>query len=313
MNTNTSLLLSLSLFAGLSSGTADAQPLAGHAQPTTGQAQPTTTDAQPTTADAQPTTGYAPVNGIKMYYEIHGGASTPLILIHGGGSTIESSWSRLLPLLSRHIRVIAVELQAHGRTSDRNGPESFQQDADDVAALLKHLGIAKANIAGFSNGGTTTLQLAIHYPELVNKIIVISGAYRRDGFMPGFFERMPHATLADMPAELKEDYLKVAPDKDHLQVMFEKDRNRMIGFTDWADDDIRAIKAPALIMNSDHDVITSEHALRISHTVPNAKLVILPGTHGSVLGETGTEEERKKYAAITALLIEDFLSPATTR
>src|ERR1700761_9023298 len=77
--------------------------------------------------------GYAPVNGLKMYYEIHGNGGVPLVLIHGGGSTIESSFGRLLPLLSRHNKIIAVELQAHGRTSDRPGPESFEQDADDVA------------------------------------------------------------------------------------------------------------------------------------------------------------------------------------
>jgi pimeloyl-ACP methyl ester carboxylesterase len=87
----------------------------------------------------------------------------PLVLIHGGGSTIDVTFGNILPYLAANNKIIAVELQAHGRTSDRNAPESFEQDADDVAALLKHLNITKANIMGFSNGGTTTLQIAIRH------------------------------------------------------------------------------------------------------------------------------------------------------
>src|ERR1700761_8634804 len=100
------------------------------------------------------TSGYAPVNGLHMYYQIHGEGKMPLVLIHGGGSTIETSFERLLPLFAKNNKVIALELQAHGRTGDRDAPESFNQDADDVAGLLKYLDIAKANIVGFSNGGS---------------------------------------------------------------------------------------------------------------------------------------------------------------
>src|SRR6478735_6123149 len=121
-------------------------------------------------------TGYATVNGIKMYYEIHG-EGKPLVLIHGGGSTIETTFGNILPLLAKRYKVIAVELQAHGHTSDRNAPETFEQDADDVAALLKQLNIAKAYVFGFSNGGSTTLQIAIRHPEVVDKIVVASAAY----------------------------------------------------------------------------------------------------------------------------------------
>src|SRR5689334_21440507 len=106
-------------------------------------------------------TGYAPVNGINMYYEIHGQGDLPLVLIHGGGSTIESTFGNLLPLVNDYGKLIAIELQAHGRTSDRDAPESFELDADYVAALLKYLKIQKANFIGFSNGGTTTMQIAI--------------------------------------------------------------------------------------------------------------------------------------------------------
>ena len=241
-----------------------------------------------------------------MYYEIHGKGQTPVVLIHGGGSTIESSFHYLLPLLASHYRVVAVELQAHGRTSDRDSPESFQQDADDVAALLGYLQIGKADFLGFSNGGSTVLQIAIRHPDLVDKIVPISGVYRRDGLVPGFFDNMPKATLAVMPAILREDFLKETPDTAKLLVMFQKDKQRMIDFKDWSDDDLRSIKAPAMIISSDRDVIMPEHTMRMARVIPGARLVILPGVHGSSIGaaEAGVG---KGYAEITARLVEDFL------
>lgn len=254
------------------------------------------------------TSGYAPVNGLNMYYEIHGSATLPLVLIHGGGSTIETSFGNILPSLSDYGKVIAVELQAHGRTSDRDAPESFEQDADDVAALLKYLKVDKANFLGFSNGGTTTMQIAIRHPDIVNKIVVVSANYKRDGLIPGFFEGMQNATLDNMPAPLKTAYLKVAPDKSHLQTMFDKDKTRMLTFKDRTDDDIRSIKAAVLLMVADHDVVTSEHVLKMSRLIPDARLVILPGTHGSFIGEVCTAKKNSKLPEITAALVEEFLS-----
>jgi pimeloyl-ACP methyl ester carboxylesterase len=256
------------------------------------------------------TTGYAPVNGLKMYYEIHGSGTIPLVLIHGGGSTLETSFGNILPLLSGYSKVIAVELQAHGRTSDRDASESFEQDADDVAALLKYLKVTKANILGFSNGASTTMQIAIRHPDIVNKIIVITGAYKRDGFIPGFFNGFANATLANMPEPLKAAYLKVAPDKNQLQVMFDKDVQRMATFKDWSDDAIRSIKAPALFMASDHDVITIEHTVQMVHLVQGAKLIVLPGAHGAIIGaaEAGPVKNGSKLLEITITLIEEFLN-----
>ena len=256
------------------------------------------------------TSGYAPVNGLKMYYEIHGKGTLPLVLIHGGGSTIETTFGSMLPLLSNYGKIIAVELQAHGRTSDRDTPESFEQDADDVAALLKYLKIDKANFWGFSNGGSTTMQIAIRHPEMVNKIVVASGAYKRDGFMPGFFDGFPNATLADMPESLKAAYLKVAPDKSGLRVMFDKDVARMENFKDWSDDALRSIKAPALFMVADHDVITVEHTIQMSRLVQGAQLVVLPGHHGAFMGaeEAGAVKKGSKFPEVTVALVEGFLN-----
>jgi len=257
--------------------------------------------------DTMPTGNYAAVNGIKMYYEIHG-EGNPLVLIHGGGSTIETTFGNILPLFAKRYKVIAVELQAHGHTSDRNAPESFQQDADDVAALLKQLNISKANILGFSNGGSTTLQIAIRHPALVDKIIVIAGAYQREGFIPGFFEGMQQATIKNMPQPLQDAFLKINPDTAALLNMFNKDKNRMINFKDWPDDDLQSIKAPALIINADKDVITTEHALKMSRLISNAGLMILPGLHGECLGAIETTKTNSKIPGMTVVVVEEFLN-----
>jgi pimeloyl-ACP methyl ester carboxylesterase len=252
------------------------------------------------------TSGHAPVNGINMYYEIHGKGELPLVLIHGGGSTIETSFGVLLPLLASNNKVIAVELQAHGRTSDRNTPESFEQDADDVAALLKHLKVDKANILGFSNGGTTTLQIAMRHAQLVNKIIVISGATKREGFMTGFFDFMKTAAFDTMPQPLKDAYLKVTPNEAGLLNMFNKDRQRMIDFKDISDAAISTIKAPALFMVADKDVISVKHTADMASLINGAQLIVLPGGHGQFFGEMDSAKGRKLPEA-TALLVQDFL------
>lgn len=256
------------------------------------------------------TTGqYAEVNGISMYYEIHGEGGTPLVLIHGGGSTLDTSFGRILPYFAHYGKVIAVELQAHGRTGDRDAPETFEQDADDVAALLSHLKINKANILGYSNGGTTTLQFAIRHPQLVNKIIVIAGGYKRDGFFAGFFDFMQDASMDNMPALLKDAFIKVNPDKAALQTMFEKDKARMIGFKDYSDEAISSIQSPGLFMVADKDVITVEHTQKMSSLVAGSELVVLPGTHGAFFGaaEAGLPKS-SRLPEVTAILVNEFLA-----
>jgi pimeloyl-ACP methyl ester carboxylesterase len=253
-------------------------------------------------AEAQ--SGYAPLNGIEMYYEIHG-SGYPLVLIHGGGSTIETTFSNILPLFARKHTVIAVELQAHGHTSDRDTPESFEQDADDVAALLKHLNIDKADVLGFSNGGTTTMKIGIEYPGLVNKLVIISAMYKREGMFNGFFEMMATATLNDMPKHLQDAFLEINNDSAALMNMFNKDRMRMINFKDWKDEDLALIEAPSLIVLGDKDVVTTEHAVEMNRKIKNSELLILPGDHGSFIGE-GTNEPGE-MPALTVAIIEEFL------
>jgi pimeloyl-ACP methyl ester carboxylesterase len=264
----------------------------------------------PNKMEMEKVSGYAPVNGLKMYYEIYGKGEMPLVLIHGGGSTIQSTFGTILPMLAMHHKVIAVELQAHGRTNDRNAPESFVQDADDVAGLLKYLKIDKANFLGFSNGGTTTLQIAIRHPEIVNKIIPVSCSYTREGMIAGFFEHMPHATLDTMPKPLQAAFLAVNPDQKDLQTMFEKDKQRMVSFKDIPDDLIKSIKAPALIIVGDHDVVTTDHAVKMSHVLQNAQLAILPGNHGSFIGEVCSIQKGSRFPEMTVVMVDEFLAKA---
>jgi pimeloyl-ACP methyl ester carboxylesterase len=250
--------------------------------------------------------GYLPVNGIKMYYEIHG-SGQPLVLIHGGGSTITTSFGKILPLLAKNHKVIAVELQAHGHTSDRNEPESFEQDANDVAGLLSQLNINAADILGFSNGGHTAMQLAISHPEKIRKLIIASAFYKKAGTPAAFWEMMNHATFAGMPQPLKDAYLKINNDTAALLNMFHKDVHRMQNFKDWSDKDIKSITVPALLIAGDKDIITPEHAVAMSRLIPHCQLAILPGGHGNYLGEITTLINGKWTQEYASSLIEQFL------
>lgn len=257
------------------------------------------------TVMAQAPGKYASVNGLKMYYEIHG-SGFPLVLIHGGGSTIGTSFGRILPSLAKTHQVIAVELQAHGHTADIDRPLSFEQDADDVAALLQQLHISKADIFGFSNGAGTTLEIAIRHPEIVNKIVVASTMYKKAGSYPWFWEMMAHATFEEMPQALKEAFLQINPDSNALYRMYDRDVTRMRNFKDIPDEDIRGIKAPALIIAGNNDVVTPEHVVEMYRTMQHAQIAIFPGGHGEYIGEITTVKPGiQEYPAIA--IIEKFL------
>lgn len=250
--------------------------------------------------------GFAPVNGIKMYYEVYG-KGKPLVLIHGGGSTIETTFGRVIQSLAEHRKVIAIELQAHGRTSDRDSDLSFEQDADDAVGLLHYLKIDRADFFGFSNGGTTTLQIAIRHPQVVNKIVLGSALSKRNGVPEQFWDFMKQATLDNMPPELKSAYFKVAPESDRLQVMHGRDVKRMMDFQDITDQQIKSIKAPALIINGDKDVITPEHALEMHRLLSNSELAIMPGLHGEYIEEVTTLKSKSHQANFVIQMIERFL------
>ena len=250
--------------------------------------------------------GYALVNGLNMYYEIYG-EGNPLVLIHGGGSTIQSTFGRVIPLLAKNHKLIAVELQAHGRTGDRKTALSFTQDADDIAALLQFLEIPKADIFGFSNGGTTALEMGIRHPGMVGKIVAASPLAKRNGAPDWFWQVMSKAKLQNMPAQLRTAYLEVNPDSAGLQNMHDKDAERMINFTDIPDEQLEGIQSPVFIIIADNDVILEEHGKELVNLIPDSKLLIVPGMHGSYIGEITSFKPGTKTSDYVIPQIEEFL------
>lgn len=261
----------------------------------------------PTTDSLTKKTGYSEVNGISMYYEIYG-EGKPLVLLHGGGSTIQTTFGRVLPLFSKDRQLICVELQAHGRTGDRNTGISFEQDADDVAALLKNLNIPKADFFGFSNGGTTALQIAIRHPQICNRIVAGSVLLKRDGTFPQFWEFMKNGTFDQMPQQYKDAYLEVTPDLVKLHTMYEKCSERMINFSDLPDELLQSIKVPVMLVNGDADVASSEHIVAMCKLIPGARLAIIPGGHGAYIGEITTLTPGYTSDEFIVPLIEKFLA-----
>jgi pimeloyl-ACP methyl ester carboxylesterase len=296
------------------------------AQAVAAAGQPRDDADKPASAPAAKKHGYASVNGLKMYYEVHG-AGTPLVLLHGGGSTIETTFGKVLPSLARTRRIVAFEQQGHGRTADVAGrPFSFEQSADDTAALLEHLKIDKADLFGFSNGGNIALQVAIRHPAKVRKLVVASAMYKKDGLYPEVWEFMKRATLENMPKELQEAYRKVAPHPEQLQTFHDKCAKRMLDFKDWQPEDLRAIAAPTLLMIGDADSVRPEHAVEMFRLLPHAKLAVFPGGHGAYIGEvTGARRESSqvrfgdasdsskkasRVPEVAVALVEEFLDAA---
>jgi pimeloyl-ACP methyl ester carboxylesterase len=240
---------------------------------------------------------------------VHGsGSGTPLVLLPGGGSTIDATYGRILPLLARQRVVIAIEEQNHGRSGHRSTPERFTDSADDAAAVLRHLGIDKVDLMGFSNGASIALQVAIRHPSLVRKLVFASSMTKRNGAAPQFWQNMANSSFDDMPQPLKDAFLRVNNDQALLHDMYEKDSERMRNFVETSDEDVRTVSIPTLILSGDRDVPTTDHALELSRLFPNAQLMILPGGHGDYLGELLASPQDSRYAQLTAGLIDEFLT-----
>ncbi|HEX2684832.1 MAG TPA: alpha/beta hydrolase [Ferruginibacter sp.] len=252
------------------------------------------------------TSGHASINNLNMYYEVHG-QGFPLVLIHGGGSTIETNFGRIIPLLAKNRQLVCVELQAHGRTGDRDTGLSFEQDADDVAGLLDYLKIPKADILGFSNGGQTAIEIVARHPQIVNCLILASTFYNRSAVVPQFWEMFNNATLELMPPLLQTGFLAVNNNPALLLNMFNRDVQRMKNFKDFDEEKIRSIKSPTLIINANQDVGSVEHAVEMHRMIPGSELVIFPGGHGTYLGAVEALENGKWPAFNATSLIEEFL------
>jgi pimeloyl-ACP methyl ester carboxylesterase len=234
--------------------------------------------------------GYAPVNGLQMYYEVHGSGGTPLLLLHGGLFNIDLQFGKLLPSLAAGRQVIAADFQGHGRTNDIDRPLTSADLASDVVGLLQHLRVAQADVFGFSVGGAVALHLAIRKPEVVRKLIVSSASFHPEGDRPENSDALGAMTvdmIAGTPMEL--EYRAKSPHPDRLQDLLDKLGNFDPGFTGWSDADIQGIAAPALITVGDCDAVHLNHMVKFLRLrggdvngdlvgVPSSQLAVFPGT-----------------------------------
>lgn len=233
---------------------------------------------------------YAQVNGLSMYYEVQGEGGTPLVLVHGAFSAIGTSFGELLPGLAKGRRVIAVELQGHGRTADIDRPFGYDVWADDLAALLAQLEIDQADVFGYSFGSAVALELRFRHPERVRKLVLASAAANLDGLHPGLMDGLEGFTaehLAGSP--FAEEYQRIAPDPDGLPALVEKKKALDRGWQGWPAEWLREIGVPVLVVIGDSDIVRPEGAVELFRLfgggvigdlagLPDSQLAILPGT-----------------------------------
>ena len=192
--------------------------------------------------------GYISVNGLKMYYEIHG-TGKPLVLLHGSLTTIDASFGKILPLLAKNWQVIAIEQQGHGHTADIERPLSYEQMAEDTVALLKQLNIERADFFRYSMGAAIALQIAIRYSDLVRKLVTVSPGYSNEGLYPEILEGEEKMKPEDLDgSEWQRAYTKVAPNPENWHALIAKEQQLTREFKGWSPEEIQSIKAPTLIV-----------------------------------------------------------------
>ena len=244
------------------------------------------------TSDGDRTDGpgsYASVNGLEIYYELHG-EGRPLVLLHGSLGTIESCFAALLPALATTRRVIAVELQGHGHTADIDRPLSFEHMAEDIYALLGALGLGPVDLVGYSMGGAVALQLAIAHPEKVQRLVYAGGtSYRRDGLYPEMLGDMSSA-VDDLEGSVwHQAYVRSAPDPDAWPILVRKVTDQDRTFEGWSPQEIQALRLPVLLIIGDSDIVRPEHTMEMFRLLgggvigdivglPPSQLAVLPGT-----------------------------------
>jgi pimeloyl-ACP methyl ester carboxylesterase len=219
---------------------------------------------------------YAPVNGLQLYYETHG-SGRPLVLLHGGLMTIDLSFGPLLKPLAAGRQVIGVELQGHGHTADTDRPMTIEALAGDVVALLDHLGIAEADLFGFSLGGLVAYAVALSAPARVGKLIVASAdAHRPPGRESAALgeDRLP--TPADFQA-WRDAYDAVAPDPAHFDEFAARVSAMVHEFPAWTDE-LRSLRAPTLLVFGDRDFSPLADVVELFGLLPTAQLAVLPAT-----------------------------------
>jgi pimeloyl-ACP methyl ester carboxylesterase len=249
----------------------------------------------PALAASEPVGERVEVNGMQMYYEVSG-EGDPLIVLHGSYMNIETMGA-IIPKLAETHKVYALELQGHGRTTDIDRPITYPNLADDVVAFMDAVKLPKADVFGYSLGAIAGLQLTIRHPEKVDRLIFVSGAYDFEGWQPAFREFIPQMNVEmflEMPV-LVDAYKKLAPDPDGFPALAEKliqiEKEPMA----W-EEDVKAIKAPVLIITGDSDAATLEHSVKMfrllgggvmgdmGKPLPASRLAVMPATaHTAVI------------------------------
>jgi len=213
----------------------------------------------PARAQQKPTTGYAPVNGLKMYYEVRG-SGQPVVLLHGAFMTITNNWTGWIAELSKTRKVIAVEMQGHGRTGDIPRDITNENLADDVAALLDHLKIPKADLIGYSMGGGVAMQCAVSHPERVRKVVVISSAFRRDGMVKEAVDAIPKLTADDFKGSpIEAEYKKLSPTPNEFPNFVKRLLAMDSKGHEISSDQLKATTAPMFFIHGDADGVRLEH------------------------------------------------------
>jgi pimeloyl-ACP methyl ester carboxylesterase len=222
---------------------------------------------------------YAAVNGLHMYYEVHG-EGPPLLSLHGGLGWIDPDLMRIGDFASR-FRVIAIEQMGHGRTGDSmDRPFHYHDMAEDTVELMRQLGIESAVVVGFSDGGIIGLDMAIHHPERVSKLVVTGSNTRIDGYAAE--NQAWVRTLRPEDEPVSEAYRRLSPDgPGHWPAVVGRNRAMWIAEPAFTRDEVASIKAPTLIVIGDADIVTPEHAVEMFRTIPGARLCVVPNAgHG---------------------------------
>lgn len=229
--------------------------------------------------------GYAPVDGLDVYYEVHGEDAgpevLPLVLIPGGLQTIGLSFGGLLPGLAASRRVIAVELQGHGHTPDADRDLSIGRLAADIVQVLAHLGIARADFLGFSLGGLVSLEVAVTHPDVVGRLVLAATHYLPDAYLPEITDEAqtsPRLPTAEEFEAMLDAFVATAPDPEAFERIAEKYQPVVHHFEGWTADQLRALPHPTLLVLGDFDFIRLEHAVEMHALIPHASLAVLPRT-----------------------------------
>ena len=231
---------------------------------------------------------YAQIGDLRMYYEVYGEGS-PLVLLHGGGSTIRESWAEQLTYFAPTHRIIAPEQQGHGQTPDLDRPLSYVNMAEDTAQLLTKLGIQNADVLGWSDGGIIGLYLAAHHPELVRRLVV-SGANIDPSGLESETPRDSAAPAGNGPAAGR-DARPTAEPQEHrspFEVKLAELWSHHPTPAELSVEDLAKIQAPTLVVAGDHDAIRLDHTVMIYRSIPHAELLVLPGTSHNTFGQRAT-------------------------